>query len=361
MQLDRRVLTAEEKNKISKLLESDFIAELLKNRLPQYYPDFGAIQKIESKIYKKYIGKTRVFFVIGFDIVYTAKDSGHINAIKIFASAHTDGSRKKASDNAERLYSNGFSSGKYQVTRPLFYLPEQSAFFYEASVGSSFLSFLEKDPHRDFKPILQLAAGWIKKLHSTDLADKYEWEKFDVMKISPLPRLFGDDFFEKYQEYGELVLWLIDEMKKLKASFDESTSQVVIYGDYHPQNVIITKLDADTMKMIDFTDVCVGDPMADIGVFVQQFEFMTHHYYTDVEADKYKKLFIEYYFGQRFDEVDIKYIKAINLYQSWTALRSATFLFYMENLGSAVGPVLAESKKLLELAKSDTRQISTFL
>ena len=85
---------------------------------------------------------------------------------------------------------------------------------------------------------------------------------------------------------------------------------------------------------------------------------MGHNFVSRKDIDQYKLSFVESYFSKKLKNIDIEYINRINLYQSWTAMRSAIFLFYMKDVVNPIDDLLEDSVQYLELAKNNKRDIN---
>lgn len=351
-------LSEKTKQRIAKLVEQDFITEVLNKRLQKYFKDFKEIKSIKLNPFKHHLGVTSAVFVVEYKIKYISQ-TGSIKEMEIFSSAHSDGSRKEAYQKTKTLYKHGFDQGKYRVTRPLFFLPEQKAFFYVASPGKSFFSFFTQDTSADLENSMKLITGWIKQLHSVDVKTlDFKWPVFDILNMVPSPQRFIKDFYASDKKLGQKIDDLVKSLNKLDKQHRKKIGNILIYGDFHPENIIMENLEAKEIEMIDFTDIALGDPMMDIGTFIQQFDFMGHNFVSRQEIDQYKISFVEIYFGKKFKDINIKYINRINLYQAWTAMRSVVFLFYMKDVFNPIEDLLEDSVQYFELAKNNQRSIN---
>ena len=355
--MTKKILSEEVKHNITKLVDRKFIRHILCEYLPKYYPDYKKLESFKLDPFKRHISPRNVVFVVEFKIKYKGKDDRSHN-LDIFCSAHSDGSRKDAYNNCRFLYNNNFDKGKFRVTKPLFYLTNQKAFFYEASPGRSFLNFFTQEPEANLKPTFKLIVAWIKKIHNFDTKLDFDWPIFRISKMVPPPQRFVPDFYEENIEYGKLVEGLLARMRKLKKEFSKNFKASIIYGDYHPDNVIIASLKAKEIELIDFTDVAKGDPMVDLGAFLQQFDFMGHNYLSRKRINNYKEYLLEQYFDEDFDKIKIDFINRINLYQAWTALRSAILIFYQQDENNPIDGVLEDCDKYLELATNNIHKIN---
>lgn len=353
-------LSEEIKNNMAKLLSPDFITGVFDERLAEYYKDFKEVKSLELTLYKKHLGRTSTVIVAKYKINYLTPDD-QTKMLQIFVSAHSDGSRARAFAKNKYLYDRGFDKGNLRVTRPLFYLSDQYAYFYHGSIGRRLLSFFRENPEADLQPVFSLVATWMKKLHAFAYADKnFQWPVFTIDKMVPEPQHFINDFYRHNQDLGDLGQKLYDNILAQEKSYDANIKKTLIYGDNHPENIIIDSLHTKHLEMIDFSDVAVGDPMVDLGSFLQQFDFMSQTVMSRSKINQYKIAFVETYFGQSLNDIDIDYINRINLYQSWTALRSSTFLFYMKDVQNEIGDLLADCRMYLNLAQDSQRTINLF-
>jgi thiamine kinase-like enzyme len=351
-------LSEKTKQRIVKLAEKDFVIEVLNKRLSKYYPDFKEIKSLVLTPFKRHLGVTSAVFVVEYKIKYVSLDGG-TKDIDVFVSAHSDGTRKGSYHKTKALYEHGFGEGQYRVTKPLFFLADQKAFFYISSPGQSFFNFFTQDTSVDLVNSFKLITGWIKKLHKLNVKEtSFKWPKFNILDMIPAPTSFIKDFKDSDPELGAKIETLVNDLDRLDKKFRKDIGDILIYGDFHPENIIMQGLEAKEIEMIDFTDIALGDPMMDLGTFIQQFDFMGHNFVSRQEIDKYKQSFVEAYFDQKFADIDIKYINRINLYQSWTAMRSTTFLFYMKDVVNPINDLLEDSIQYLDLAKNNKKIIN---
>ncbi len=353
-------LSEETKQAIARLLDQDFASHILQQKLPQHYGDLVQITDIKLRTHKEHFGAMGAVLVVEYQLKYSDRQ-GREKRLGIFSSAHSDGSSQGAYHKNKYLYEQGFSTGQFRVTRPLFYLREQCAYFYQASPGHRLVSFIKKDPQADLEPVLGLVAGWMKKLHNLDYSQSsFPWPIFSIAQMIPRPKDFLADFYEENEQLGQVGQSIYEEMLGLEKTQTGKIKKTLIYGDNHPENVIIQGVTTKHLEMIDFTDVALGDPLTDLGTFLQQFDFMAHHHLSRQQINRYKLSLVADYFGQAFPEIGQDYISRINLYQSWTALRSATFLFYMKDVDKSVINLLEDCRRYLALAQSGEKNVNLF-
>lgn len=344
------------KQQIAKLADQKFVIDILNQHLVDYYSDFKKLKSVKIISHKKHIGKTSAVFVTEYRLVYLNKDK-QTKDLTLFSTGHSDGSRKLAYEKLKLLYANGFDQGKYTVTRPLFYLADQQGFFYEGSPGRSLFHFFSQDPQADLTNALKLSAGWVKQLHNLLIKQNFAFPQFAIANMIPPTDKFLPDFTAHDAQQGGRAIKLVAKMQTWEAKFNQEHKLGLIYGDYHPENVVINGLQADNLKMIDFTDVALGDPMIDLGTFFQQFYFMSQKFRSDQEIKKNKEVFLQAYFGNDLTKLATHFYQRINLYQAWTALRTAVFLFY-QHKDNSVDDVLGDLEKYLQLVADEARNIN---
>ena len=352
----RQTISEETKNKIAKLADQGFVEQLLNENLKKYYSDFQKIKSLELTPYKQHLGQTSAVFVIGYQLVYLTDDDQEVK-LHLFATGHSDGSRKAAYQKLGFLYEHGFDQGKFQATRPLFFTEGQQGFFYEASEGQNLFNFFIDHTEVDLKNILSLAAGWINKLHNLAAVDDFNWPQFNIADMVPSLQQFLLDFSAKDPKQGAQVKRIINTMQQYQQRFNKEHAMTLIYGDYHPENIIVENLETDYLKMIDFTDIAIGDSMVDLGSFLQQFDFMGHKFFPRSKINADKEYFLTTYFQKDLDKIDAHFFQRINLYQAWTALRTAVFLFYMHE-DHSVADLLVETEKYLDLIEQGEKKIN---
>ncbi len=332
------------------LLEKDYIRQIFNQYLPKYYPDFKELLEIELRPYKKHVGRSSAVYVVEYFCTYK-KQTDESDYLNIFVSAHTDGSRQAAFLNNQFLYQHGFSNSHYLVPKPLFYLEDFKAFFYEGVRGRILKKLISDEPERDLRPVLTMAASWLTRLHNLAVPEGgFKARDFAIKEMSPKTEVFLADFAKYKPAEGQTVSSALQAILALESSFAPTFNKTLVHGDFHPENVIVSGLDPDHIKVIDFTDLSWGDPCLDIGVFLQQFDFMLHNLLSRKKINDYKTFFVEAYFSSSFEDIDQAFINRINLYQAWTALRTGVFLFYarsaqLDNLLDEIGLYLAVINK----------------
>ena len=161
---------------------------------------------------------------------------------------------------------------------------------------------------------MDLAANWIHKLHNLSIAKDFAFPQFAVANMIPSPDKFLPDFVARNAQQGQQATELINRIQAWEAKFNQNQKLGLIYGDYHPENIIIDGLQADKLKMIDFTDVALGDPMIDLGTFLQQLYFMSQEFISAEKINTHKEYFVKSYFKKNLAELETHFFQRINSY-----------------------------------------------
>lgn len=343
---------------LNNLTQSDYIKQVLEQRLPEFYPDFVKIKTINVRTYKKHSGKTSATYVAAYLCKYESS-LGQIKPLNIYVSAHTDGSRQASFINNSFLYNQGFKNSQYLIPRPLFYLADLGAFFYEGVRGRILKKLIKDEPQRDLRPVLNLAAGWLRILHNIDCtASNFKPKDFAIKNMRPQPANLVADFMKNRLAVGKKLESFLQEMMAGEQNWSMQINQTLIHGDYHLENIIVSGLEPDHIKVIDFTDLAWGDPCLDLGGFLQQFDFMLQNVLSRQQINDYKTYFVESYFEENFSDIDPSFISRINLYQAWTTLRTIALLFYTKDPRHELENLLVEMENHLDLARKHLVQIN---
>ncbi len=347
------------KETMEKLTDKDFVIGLFNERLSGFYPGFDRMRDINFRIYKRHLGKSSMILVLEYVIEYYNQE-GQLKKINIFASAHSDGSREKSFYAQNYLYANGFADGAYLVGRPLFYLAEQFAFFYEAAMGRTLRKIIKQAPEIDVPHVIRLSAQWVKKLHNCPIRNGHRFSNFDFSGTSPKPEKFQQDLGSVYPELGQRLAIIYKRLAVLQEKSAQNFKPTIIHGDYHPENIIFKSSLPDQVMVIDFTDLALGDPMLDLGSFIQQLDFMCFHIFSREQINKLKNIFLGYYFSKDFNQLNVDDLSRVNIYQAWVALRTTLLLFYAKSAKSSLAELISEIEQYLLLAEEKKHQVNLY-
>ncbi len=318
-------------NKILQLFNRQYVLDLFNKEVLPLYPGFKEIQDIKISPIKKNIWTTTYHVVIEFMTSFLSAD-GQLTELPIYGSAHSNEPRKSSFEALLFLWNQGFSQGHLAIPRPLFFSEYFNGCFYRGVQGQNLYHYIRHKNFMEIKNIIPKAAAWFAKLHSlpAEQAKNFNEQNSRVKTVIPgFTLIFNKlklDYPDYYPAYKETFEHIGQKEKEFLGGLNRHW---LIHGDAHPENVI--KMSADTIAVIDFTDICLADFARDLGAFLQQFEYMS---IRKIEDENYietiKNLFLNSYLDLAGIKLDQGLEQRINYYYGWTALRTATLFLLKE-------------------------------
>lgn len=175
------------------------------------------------------------------------------------------------------------------MPRLLDYLPEFNALFYEKAEGFSLQELLDKRQIGQIIRKIPQVSKLLCRLHGLKIKnffiikDKKE-EKREYRHWLFLIRKCSPSFEEKFKK---LYYSLINFKKKNKNIFLEEKNYILTHGDFHLGNIISS---SRGLKIVDFGDVNLYDPLEDVGAFLAQTESMLKYVLPQKYGQHYKKI-----------------------------------------------------------------------
>jgi len=303
---------------IKQLFDPKFAATLFAEKIPDFVSKYNLSDLTATPI-KKYIGKDFYQIVIRYD----CKSFGYT---PIFCTAHSNENRKNAFNALTYINKNAPKKDNIFLPNPLFFDDEYGAFFYQGIEGKNILHYIEKKEF-DLTEYLESTAELIAYLHEvpTEKAENFNPENSRIKTVVPGPENFLPKIKKLFPEKFSQIKENFDRLAKLdQENMDDKIKPCLIHGDFHPENIIINEK-YGKFSIIDFTDICLADWARDLGSFIQQLSYMSKGSRTDEESEKNKNLFIDTYLKMRKIDKSEEISKRINMYKTWSALRSAIY------------------------------------
>lgn len=242
--------------KIEKILEKTYIEKIFKKKKNLYFPSLKnkEITRVEiervSQVWAKQtcLARYKIFFS---------------NSTQKFvrATAKIDGSKREVYRIMNYLYQNGFGKGKFQIPRPLDYIEEIGALFYEETEGILLSLIFEKN--KISIKIFEDITGLISKLHSFN-GTKVK-RKAVVLNLSHYKRIFRE--IRKLMPQVSDYITREEEIRFIEKLNKEKT---FIHGDFYPGNILINK---NRIILIDSDRAGVGPRLLDIATLYVSLEF----------------------------------------------------------------------------------------
>lgn len=339
------------RKKMDNLLDDKFIKNFFDGNLKMFFPEAEKIKKIKKEIRKDVRGKYDYSLIIEFSLSISLQNKKIITT-SVFSKTHSDEKKNKSIYYMEFLYKNGFGEGLYRVPRPLIYIPGMRTGFYEGVRGKNLLSVIHEKNYKRTEIILEDSAHWIAKLHN--LKFKAHALELPVARIKdnqpPIETFFASmrkNYFKLYKEFVPLYNATLSCESHILKTLKTAEKTRLIYADYHPENIIIPRYSTKGVTVIDFTDLAWGDPLKDIGTFLQQLFFMPKRYniyLTPKICDRWQKIFLEAYSNDSGSKIDWQ---RIDLYRTWTCLRNVIYFYYKKDPKQFIWGLIEEAKEYL--------------
>ena len=348
-----------QKSFVNKGLDHHYVDSLMVGVVQKYFPEVTRIDKVRHDIYKRRVGKKHSTFIYGYYITGSTKTGVKITKYLIYSS-HTDESRLLAYNNMKLLDNNGFNRGNFIAIRPLAYLPETKALIYEGIEGKNLLQYMKQGTRPPMlENLMSRAAGWLKKFHTFKLPehDRARFSTFDSKNMNPALENLIAEVERTWPERVALLEKFFETFLSLEDSLKTTYTPGLVYGDYHPENIITDDLTTGTLTMIDFTDLAIGDQLRDIGSFVQQLHFMALEFYGVPELEAMRVSFVEKYFGKKITELSDTEFQRINLYQAWNSARGFVWFLFITGFHEDSFNLLEDAWRYLMLVQQKKRTI----
>jgi len=322
---------------ISTLFDSGAVRELIDSK---NIPQLSNLSGLSITPIKKKTDRDFYHLVIRYD-------SPALGEYPLFCSAHSEEDRGNAFRALMYVKNNLPQDAADNTPTPLFYDESLRAFFYRGMDGDNLLELLEGSTDEVRTPLAQLGA-WLADLHQLPATQKQNFNEYNsaIKTVLPGPRHFLPKIQRKFPEHHERV----EKLFYAFVAYEEAVSEPhsLIHGDLHPENVIINSAEGH-ISIIDYTDICIADPMRDLGSFMQQLSFMGLGKRSDEEIKKMQDHFIAAYEQARKQELSESERKRILLYQAWTAFRSTVYFLTKEP------PEEREARHTLEVSEQLAR------
>lgn len=332
-------------NKITQLLNEDYVIDFFRKKVLPKYPEFSDIQNIDIKPHKKNIWDHAYHIVFEFVVDFEKKD-GSKTTVSIFCSGHSQEPRRNVHRALRYLWSQDFSSNNLTIPRALFYDNNFKAVFYEGVNGINLYKLIRQKDYKEIEAVIPKAAQWFSKLHNLPTVNtpNFNPQNSRIKTVVPgsghILKRIKENYSEYYNFFRKVYSFLI---KKEEEFLDKRKKLWLVHGDAHPENIIMLDSFDMTQKkvniaVIDFTDLSLSDFARDLGTFFQQVDYMVGRKIGKPEyAEKIKNIFLKKYLKYSKIKMSKALEQRINNYYNWTAMRTATFLLMRDaaNLGKA--------------------------
>lgn len=334
-------------NKILPLFDETFAKRFLEEKILPQYPSFSSISRVQVKPYKKLVWDTTYHVVIGYNVYFV--DASHKEKrLSLVAVGHSEEPRENVFLALRFLWSQGLAADGIDLPRPLLYDRHFNCTFYRALSGENLLYYIKKADPAEVERIVSAAARLFARLHALPAGEKENFNPTGSRIRTVIP---GTDnilqemaarYGSKYNPDLQAIYSYLSEQEEKNLTVLPRLS--LIHGDAHPENIIRTG--SDRIGLIDFTDICLGDPARDLGTFCQQLEYkITTKLNDKAYAIKIRELFLADYLAAAGIGMTPALKERIDLYYNWTAIRTAVYWFLKFDPNEGRGAALLRQVK----------------
>lgn len=203
--------------------------------------------------------------------------------------------------------------GKQLISQPLYYFPKHHLYIYEKTLGTSLGDLIENKKNQNKKflmPKIKQSAEIMSKLHQIpiryfsqvnfyknyDLTQQLTWLEKNLYKNSEFKNKINIALLKKLHDlHKKVIVW-----RKNNLGF--------IHGDFQMQNLILHK---KKLKLIDFDNAEINDPLIDVGNFLNQINYKNLLYKNSYFL---RKVFLQTYLQITQQTLDYKNISCLNFY-----------------------------------------------
>jgi len=340
------MLTVQQARQAKIITDPKKLPEFLKKNLRSVLAK-KSITRIHMIKHKDKWGSKRYHAVLQYHL--TLDNNGQEEKQDIMCVANAEEPRKNAFKAMHFLYTHGFATGHYQIPKPYHYMPSIKAMFYDAAMGENLLQMINKKSRRVYKS-LDMAVGWLNKLHSMKVTNKQNFNPKNarLTTIPPGLRYVANELPGYHAPMARKAHHLYTQLIAAEKQ-NEVHATKLVHGDFHPENLIFDPKQRSVVHVIDFADMSIADPARDVGTFLQQLHFMTLP--TPYNTTRLQKQFLHTYLTLRHLKRTPGFVSRINLYQSWTALRTAIFFTTALEDNKSAKPILADAEAYFNLSQ----------
>lgn len=325
------------------LTSQDVMRDLFQTTLARLFSDGIVVNECRPKVLKRRFGSRQV---IAYRLAYYSNKTGrNISTIEVVGKRYADPREgEKAFRTMYMLWNSEFGENtELKIPRPLCYLQDYKLLIQEKAQGMPLSEYLGRGDD-GASAWMRLVARWLAKLHRSNVAfdgiEVYEDDK------TPLPNYA--------QELGKRYPYHISQLEELAASIQyrlasfESASRAWIHGDFHPENIFVTR---NRATVIDFDQFCQSDPARDLGYFIAQTRTAAYISKGSLEAANSElRILLDAYLADIPPEHKEDLTVRIALYAAQAVLESMHYIFCLlgDDRSDVLSVYLNEMQRLTE-------------
>jgi predicted metal-dependent phosphoesterase TrpH len=250
--------------------------------------------------------------------------------VKTFGNVAAWTAGKRSYHIAEELYRHGFDRGPFRIPKPLEKDRKSLSLIEQRVSGRPLFDVMVQAQPAQAAHDLELAAGWLSKLHNARLKITPEDE---YLRIEP-DRLeyYLKSLIETHNRFLDRVREIKNEVLQRETELIQSRPEILVqgHGDYHAKNIFLGRTEPEgneCVTVIDFGSSYQLPRAFDVGTFLAQYVNM---FFREREVQRHAPadLFLRAYL-ERAGPVEEDFLAQVNLYKARTCL---SILYYLAKI-----------------------------
>ncbi len=335
------------RREIKKLLNQEKVEKIIFPLLRKKFPSLKKIDSLEIEVLRNFLGKFKNLTVRYKLILNFGKRKKKMNLIaKINTLTLTPKRWYKVSQVLEKNYFR-------DIPEVLGYLPKFNTVFYQEIKGISIQELLAEKRILKVLDLIPPIASLLRNFHSLKIKRFFIIKNKNEEKREHRHWLFlikkcAPKFLKRFKK---IYYSLMKFKEKNQEIFLKEKDYILTHGDFHFGNLILID---KKIKMIDFSESDLYDPLNDVGSFLSQTESMLRYYFPKkflIYQRKIENLFLKIYFNRKLKSEEEK---RIGFFKTRVFLQIAAILSF--TIGPKKDKFLAV-KKSLYLAERELNKL----
>jgi len=247
------------------------------------------------------------------------------------------------------IYESMKLANKNRITKqmPIYYDKHNDILFYLGVQGTELLQYIQENLAINDQLIKDIGKK-LAMLHIIPIPVDFYVSEFKLVYSTIDPaNIFSDKKTDEKWQFQDKIKNLFTKIVVLKDRLPSDKTICFSHGDFHPGNVIVERGNT-TISIIDYSSVCLANYCLDLGIFLQQLQFMCEKFIPQDEIMRFQKIFLESYFEKRKIEMDISIRNNIYLFQALSSLHVAVFLLSTDNKEDLANRSISQAEEFLE-------------
>ncbi len=204
-------------------------------------------------------------------------------------------------------------NGHKLISQPLGYFPQQKLYIYEKTLGRSLADLITNKNYQTKKnltPLIKKSAQTMSILHKLPTKNFSNIKFTNNYNISEQLNWFSNNIKKNKRFNNKKNITLLKNLLTLQAKVSRfrKNKYKFIHGDFQLQNLILYR---NKLKLIDFDNAEINDPLIDVGNFLNQINYKNILYKNSIYL---RRQFLATYLKLNNIKLDRDIITSLNFY-----------------------------------------------